>query len=123
MGVRTRMILASQFSRLSLEPCICPRCRSDITGRATDMEQFLRFMIVCQSLSSFVSSSMLWLFLYSFIKGQLMRTKQRMKVVFVIATKKSMPQQNSKSYLTPQCNKNPPVNFELYHFRTIYKQS
>merc|ERR1719391_831885 len=28
--------------RLSLEPCICPRCRSDIPGRATDMEQFLR---------------------------------------------------------------------------------
>ena len=62
------MILASQFSRLSLEPCICPRCRSDITGRATDMEQFLRFIIVCQSLSSFLSSSMLWLFLYSFFK-------------------------------------------------------
>ena len=61
--IGTRMILASQFSRLSLEPCICPRCRSDITGRATDMEQFLRFIIVCQSLSSFVSSSMLWLFL------------------------------------------------------------
>ena len=32
----------ASFSRLSLDPCICPRCRSDITGRATDMEQFLR---------------------------------------------------------------------------------
>merc|ERR1712107_657328 len=28
--------------RSSLEAAICPRCRSDITGRATDMEQFLR---------------------------------------------------------------------------------
>jgi len=28
--------------RLSLDPCICPRCRSEITGRATDMEHFLR---------------------------------------------------------------------------------
>ena len=38
-----RMIFRySDVFRSSLEAAICPRCRSDITGRATDMEQFLR---------------------------------------------------------------------------------
>ena len=29
-------------TRNGLDPCICPECRDEITGRATVMESFLR---------------------------------------------------------------------------------
>merc|ERR1712203_971898 len=34
--------LVCETCKSGLRPCICPRCRQEMTGRATDMEDFLR---------------------------------------------------------------------------------
>jgi len=34
--------LLCETCKIGLNPCICPKCRQEMTGRATDMENFLR---------------------------------------------------------------------------------
>merc|ERR1712192_136464 len=34
--------LICETCKTGLNPCICPKCRQEMTGRATDMEAFLR---------------------------------------------------------------------------------
>merc|ERR1712223_1907786 len=34
--------LICETCKSGLNPCICPKCRQEVTGRATDMEAFLR---------------------------------------------------------------------------------
>ena len=46
------LINVLSLCRSGLDPCICPKCRGPIIGRATDIENYLRFVLISKSSQS-----------------------------------------------------------------------